>query len=256
MMPPLQGECHTGQMNLVTLELSLPTHKAQASKHGRQRRNHAKSLRLLFSLLAGLVLACALILFSMMQRMTLNSTLYALMNAILHAEFVPLSTNSIIVDMHLHDTRNLETIDIEKRIIGTIYTQLLNKKRHLLMEIIKGAHVVVENDEGRYYEIFKNISTATYTRISSHFSRDAQYAVPQGGLLDTLLTGTTRRKDSWFQFEGANWDPIGRPLDSFVHVLNYIEYKIRGVQIGPLGTSEFTDSNPLRIRYKEFSIIS
>ncbi|ETV89161.1 hypothetical protein H257_00529 [Aphanomyces astaci] len=230
-----------------------PHHKAPHHHHNRKRRkqrhHHHHHIKSLFYTLVAVVVACVLLLFSMMQRMTLDATLHDLMNAFVNADFIPHAVSKGIVELRIPESRAVQPIDIERQLLGTLFTQLVSRKRKLMMEIVKGAHVVVENDQGRFYELFRTISTSTYSRISSHFSNDVQYGVPQGYLLDTLLTGTTSGNDSWFQFEGANWDPIGRPVDSFIHCLNYIEYKIRGVQVGPLGTSMYTDQNPLRIPF-------
>ncbi|OQR99358.1 hypothetical protein ACHHYP_06918 [Achlya hypogyna] len=230
---------------VVVAVAPLQAVEAVAPKRRRHHHQHG-SLRILFYLLAVIVVSSALILFSALQRMTLDSTLFSLVNAMINAEFVP-SEGLVDVSIPLH----LGTVPIERVVLGTLYTQLLGNRGTVLMELLKGAHVVVENDAGVFYGLLKNISTTTYPRISSHVSVATQYAVPQGPLLDTLLTGTTLSNDSWFQFEGANWDPVERPVDSMLHVLNYVEYKIRGVQIGPLGTSEHTDRSPLRIRFED-----
>ncbi|OQS02623.1 hypothetical protein THRCLA_05027 [Thraustotheca clavata] len=248
-MPPIPDESSVAMVHSSpVVKLEDGCENKRTKKNRRRSHHHHGSLKVLFYLLAVIVVASALILFSALQRMTLDSTLYALMNAMLNAEF---NVSDIdLVDMHIPQVRNVDTIAVERIILGTLYTQLVNKHGKVLMEIMKGAHVIVENDQGRYYELFKNISCTTYSRISSHYSIDVQYAVPQGPLLDTLLTGRTVTNDSWFQFEGANWDPIDRPIDSMLHVLNYVEYKIRGVQIGPLGTSKHTDRNPLLIPFE------
>jgi hypothetical protein len=38
--------------------------------------------------------------------------------------------------------------------------------------------------------------------------------------------------DTWFQFEGANWNPLGNPYESFVHAVNYVQYIVTGRQVG------------------------
>ncbi|KAG9416562.1 hypothetical protein AC1031_000961 [Aphanomyces cochlioides] len=238
-----------------------PHHKSDGKNHKRRHHkrrhhhhHHHPSLQSLFYTLSVVVVGCALLLFSMLQRMTLDTTLHDLMNSFVNADFIPHPTRGI-VELRIHESRMVQPIDIERELLGTLFTQVLNRQRKLMMEVVKGAHVIIENDNGRFYELFKTISSDTYSRISSHYSNDVQYGVPQGALLDTLLTGTTSANDSWFQFEGANWDPFQRPVDSFLHCLNYIEYKIRGVQVGPLGTSSHTDRNPLRIPFRNQSLV-
>lgn len=51
------------------------------------------------------------------------------------------------------------------------------------------------------------------------------------------------------QFEGAGWDPFRRPFESFLHALNFIQYRITGRQVGPLGTSAFTDQRPVQLHF-------
>jgi hypothetical protein len=120
-------------------------------------------------------------------------------------------------------------------------------------------------------------------RASSHRSVAPQYGVPEGKLLrvsgeakseraslfsrarflpldrrradgwcaQTVLVGEADKTthDTWFQFEANPWDPWHLPLDSFMHMFNYLQYLFTGYQIGPLGSSNHTDSNPLAIEY-------
>jgi len=235
----------------VELSFSVEICSQNACVKPRQKKTRKSPTSLVYCL-AMVVSMCILILFSMMQRMASQTTLHDLMSALLKAEFEQDMVLEGVVDMHGHHLSALGVLPVERKILGTLYTQLLNKRVKFLVEIMKGAHVIVEQDDGWYYDKFRNLSSSTYARISSHFSSEQQYAIPQGYMLDTLLTGKTSGQDSWFQLEGANWDPFYRPFDSFVHVLNYIEYRIRGVQIGPLGTSVHTDKNPLRIPFSAF----
>lgn len=85
--------------------------------------------------------------------------------------------------------------------------------------------------------------------MSSHHSIVPMYGVPEGSVLRTMLTGRNRDGDTWFQFEGANWNPFGRPLESVMHAINYVQYMVTAKQVGPLGASIFTDQNPLRVAF-------
>lgn len=75
------------------------------------------------------------------------------------------------------------------------------------------------------------------------------YGVPEGSVLRTMLTGRNHDGDTWFQFEGANWNPFGRPLESVMHAINYVQYMVTAKQVGPLGASIYTDRNPLRVAF-------
>lgn len=139
----------------------------------------------------------------------------------------------------------------ERQVIEIIYWHLIEQNPITMMEIFKGAHVIVRGDQGEYYHTFQTLDPdSVYVRMSSHFSKVKQVGITQGSFLTTLLCGETPESDTWFQFESAPWNPWGDPLESLVHVLNYLEYIFRGVQIGPLGTSVYTDASPLIVTYE------
>ena len=139
---------------------------------------------------------------------------------------------------------------MERQLLGTIYQHVLHENVTALVHVLQGAHVVVQGDHGQLYQAFRKIGHVT-ERISSHASSAPQYALSPNHYLVTLLVGKTidSSYDTWFQFEGAAWDPFHHPLDSAIHIFNYIEYKIRGVQVGPFGTSKYTEDNPLVIGF-------
>ncbi|OQR99368.1 hypothetical protein ACHHYP_06920 [Achlya hypogyna] len=196
------------------------------------------------------VAGSSLTLFSLAQRMALATTLQNVMASLRTATMI--AGTDGLVRAEIPDRPDI--IDVEAKVLGTLYTRLTDSG--LLQDILRGAHVVVAYDRGFYYDLFRNLSTAVHTRQSSHFSTAPQLAVPQGPLLNTLLMGKTIEHDSWFQLEGSTWDPISRPMDSLVHVLNYLEYCVGGVQVGPLGTSPFTDRFPLRLAHDPFVLVA
>jgi len=119
----------------------------------------------------------------------------------------------------------------------------------------RGAHTVVDNDGGWYHDFFTRLKGA-YPRMSSHVSVLQQYGVPEGSTLETLLTGGLRASsaesggvETWFQLEGAQWNPFHRPWQSVLHMLNYVQYKLTGRNVGPLGTSKYTDRDPLVVPF-------
>lgn len=61
----------------------------------------------------------------------------------------------------------------------------------LMSEILRGAHVVIENDRGAFYSWFVRMQDS-YRRTSSHLSTVPMYGIDQGSVLRTILTG--RRK--------------------------------------------------------------
>eukprot|EP00639_Heterosigma_akashiwo_P034460 CAMPEP_0194744586 /NCGR_PEP_ID=MMETSP0296-20130528/100950_1 /TAXON_ID=39354 /ORGANISM="Heterosigma akashiwo, Strain CCMP2393" /LENGTH=89 /DNA_ID=CAMNT_0039656745 /DNA_START=359 /DNA_END=625 /DNA_ORIENTATION=+ len=89
-----------------------------------------------------------------------------------------------------------------------------------MVEAFRGAHVVVDGDGGWFYAWLVGYQRA-YGRVSSHFSQERMYGLPEGVYLKTILTGVTAANDSWFQFEGANWSPLQNPLDSLLHAAHW-----------------------------------
>ncbi|KDO32931.1 hypothetical protein SPRG_02624 [Saprolegnia parasitica CBS 223.65] len=237
-MPP--HEQRSLSLTCVDRALLLPQ---RTPKRRREERRRLPLVYLLLLLLSGMT-ACMVV--SIVQRMSLEATLLRVVQDLRHATLLH-GENGLVHAAIQRPRVSSAMLDSECKVLGTLYLHLVDRQSHLLMEILRGAHVVVADDRGYYYDLLQNVSAQAYKRISSHYSSAPQYAVPQGPLLDTILVGTTARNDSWFQFEGAAWDPFARPIDSVLHVLHFLEYSLRGVQIGPLGTSAFTDKTPLRI---------
>ncbi|OQS02613.1 hypothetical protein THRCLA_05029 [Thraustotheca clavata] len=249
-MPPHeQSRCYS---DIVVPEDVVKVKKSQ----GKLKRHHPHShLRMLFLLLMSLVITSVITICCMMERLRLESSLHSVLNGLLNADLIHSHDGFIFADMDRHHKKSLRPLDIECKLLGTLYMHLAARQSHDLMEILRGAHVIVQNDNGFYYSHFQNLSSNIHFRFSSHYSIVQQYAIPQGPLLDTILLGITHDNSSWFQFEGAAWDPFTRPMDSLIHVLNYFEYTFRRVQIGPLGTSIHTDQSPLVIPFRSFNNI-
>ncbi len=114
-----------------------------------------------------------------------------------------------------------------------------------LKESFAGSHVVIRGDRGGLHKWLSERRGAR-KRMSSHFSSSPQYGIPMGSDLRTLLTGTTSSGDTWFQFESADFS-LYSPLTSSVHIINYLEYAMTGWNIGPMGASRYTESDPLII---------
>lgn len=124
-----------------------------------------------------------------------------------------------------------------------IRSQISSKQ--ILIEIVKGAHVVVKGDTGSYYNWLKDME-GVKKRTSSHFSQKQQYALKMGTTLQTLLFGINHDGNTWFQLEGrevSGWE--GNWVDTSIHIINFFEYKISGNNIGPLGSSRWTEREPL-----------
>ena len=161
---------------------------------------------------------------------------------------------TFFLDVPDAEARPLDLRTPEEELLGTLFCRLVNHSTPLMGDILRGAHMEVHNDGGWYYDVFIRLKGA-YPRTSSHNSILQQYGVPEGSTLETLLTGQHRGRPAgqpsvtWFQLEGAAWDPFRHPATSVVHMLNYFQYIITGLNIGPLGDSKYTERNPLVIPY-------
>ncbi|CAM9816881.1 unnamed protein product [Ectocarpus sp. 12 AP-2014] len=118
----------------------------------------------------------------------------------------------------------------------------------MLEEMLKGANVVISGDSGWFYRWFESMQDA-YARTCSHFSTRSTLGIPEGTVLRTVLTGTDMYEDSWFQLEGAAWRPFRHPIDAVRHGFNFMQYKLRQSQVGPLGKSTHTDLHPMMVTF-------
>jgi hypothetical protein len=123
----------------------------------------------------------------------------------------------------------------EAQILDDIF--LIPEARRNASEIFRGAHVVIA-DGGQRYQAWAKLRTAR-TRISSHRSDKPQYAV-NGPCCHTILFGTANG-NTWFQLEN-------NPSDEIYHFYDFVAYVFTGENRGPYGSSDHTDSNPLRIK--------
>jgi len=145
---------------------------------------------------------------------------------------------------HLHPAEN--------PLLGFLFHELLARDLGKMREILSGANFISQDANRTFYRFFKNLPGA-YSRISSHRSTLAQYGVPEGAVLVTLLIGYVpcphqpEQNCTWAQFEGSGWDPLHRPIEAVGHVLDYFHYRLCHCNVGPLGTSRHTDANPLII---------
>jgi len=149
---------------------------------------------------------------------------------------------------------NLRKFDLhppqpEKELMGFMYVQVAQQHRDIMREILRGAHLVLLKDQVdsshgpiSAYEMLENWPGA-YKRASSHRSDAQQYGIPQGQVLHTILLGKIGGK-TWFQFEGNGVNGVWTFI---LHMCDYVEYKLTGRNIGPLGTSKYTDRTPLLI---------
>lgn len=139
----------------------------------------------------------------------------------------------------------------EKVLMGFVYMQIARRDREIMRQILSGAHILLQRDVlstpgGENFTAYQLLQSfpGAYKRQSSHRSDAQQYGLPQGEVLHTLLLGDIDGH-TWFQFEGNGVHSV---ISFLLHMGNYVEYKLTGRNIGPLGTSKFTDRAPLVIK--------
>lgn len=144
----------------------------------------------------------------------------------------------------------LLVIPTDREIMGTLLVLLCDGNTTWLSEMLKGAHVVVkEEDETDIYDWLRHLP-GSYPRWSSHQSIVAQMGVPVFQGLHSIVTGVNRQNSTWFQFEDGRWK-VG-DVKSVLHLLNFMYYQLFGYQVGPFGISPHTDTRPIRLSLQHF----
>lgn len=133
------------------------------------------------------------------------------------------------------------SVSSDREILGTLMVYFGGIAR--LSHMLKGAHVVVGNDDRRDFLGMLTNVPGSYRRWSSHRSIVPQVGVPVFQGRHSILTGINRCNKTWFQFESDAWKR--GDVKSVFHSLNFIYYKVIGYQVGPYGVSKYTESRPL-----------
>lgn len=192
--------------------------------------------------LCPLILAAFFLTISICSRVSKQAELLDLVEMIQTTSLNNHTTGSLM----LKESSSNPLTQLEQNLIQTLYRQALAQNSSLLIEMLKGAHIVLLNDHGKYYRQLQQLGSYVY-RMSSHYSSTMTFAISPRHVLQTVLIGETKDQSTWFQLEGSVWDPFHHPIESICHLVDYLEYKVRRVQIGPFGTSIYTESHPLLI---------
>lgn len=173
--------------------------------------------------------------------------LQSLLDVLQHSDCV-FDSKDIVYKMDSHSLyKNIDLLDeTDKELLCGILCILAQNIPNLIYFetiLLKGAHIIVSQDHGLFYEWFKS-QKESYTRISSHKSIVPVYSIPVLKNKNSIISGIYPMNDSWFQFEADMWKPLERPRQSFYHAYNYIYYKLVNYQVGPFGTCSYTDHNP------------
>lgn len=121
----------------------------------------------------------------------------------------------------------------------------------LLMELLKGGHIVFYGDDGGFYEEWKKKEGVKSRKgKSSHKSVDEQFSIG-GPFLKEALFGTKKdelgNKCTWLQLESHSTDL----WHLLAHLISYIIYKFTGKNVGPYGRSKYVEKSPLELRGKK-----
>lgn len=141
-------------------------------------------------------------------------------------------------------------IDFTLRLICKLrlhFNQDSNFTAEALEEILKGGHIKFEDDGLFYNELIEEFNTNLRPRFSSHKSSQQQFSL-SGPVIKEVLFGVTKdeqgKETTWMQFENNNTKTL---ISLILHLFDYIMHKLTGKNIGPYGTSNFTEKNPFII---------
>lgn len=116
--------------------------------------------------------------------------------------------------------------------------------RHL-NEMLQGGYLKFEDDGSFYYELVDSYQQELHTRTSSHHSSVQQYSF-SGPVVKEILFGVSADENgksaTWVQFEKHNTRTL---INVILHLIDYLVHKWTGKNIGPYGSSEYTEKNPL-----------
>lgn len=117
----------------------------------------------------------------------------------------------------------------------------------VLEELLKGGHLKFYDDGLFYNELIQHFNSSIQKRSSSHNSCVQQYSL-SGPVVKEVLFGISIDKNgnesTWIQFEKHNMNTI---IEYILHLFDYLMHKLTGKNIGPYGSSDHTESNPIVI---------
>lgn len=141
----------------------------------------------------------------------------------------------------------LGTAEHHSSLLGFLYVQVANRSNETMLDILRGAHVVMNDPDRRIYDTLTNMPGAF--QVTTFLKSD----LPQQAIVFdrnfAFLVGS-RKRSTWFRFEATGRTKsfglehvllgLSRAVDWTLHV-------ITRRNIGPLGRSNHTESDPLRV---------
>ncbi len=170
-------------------------------------------------------------------------------------QYLPKTQRSYLLHMNAVCKSEKEFIAI-RMLVGIIEKFHELQNRHGAMEILKGAHIIIK-DCAVLYDLAKKKLDVRH-RVTSHYSwskkiengiafHDIGVNIP--GKAD-IVAGTNKDNLIWFQMERHKVDFSGvvNGIWLFImHMIDYLQYKITGQNVGPCGRSNYTETNPLEL---------
>lgn len=161
-------------------------------------------------------------------------------------DYLPENQKKYLESLIKESQKNTEALFAVNAIIHIIKAvEFLHKGKG--QEILKGAHIVIENP--KVYQALIN-NTENRKRISSHYK--GKKKEERGINLKTtadFLVGLNRNDKVWLQLEGHKVsfeDGLIRGAILLVlHMIDYLQYKFTGKNVGPCGLSEYVERDPI-----------
>ena len=122
--------------------------------------------------------------------------------------------------------------------------------------ILQGANVEVIGDSGFFFNAWKANSNARQRQCSHKHDSDKAYSI-RGSFFNEFLFW--KDKDTHFTRFQLEANSIHNPLRNWpslvLHLRDYLNYKISGLQQSQFGQSPFTENKPIRIVFEKEAFI-
>ncbi|WP_173236545.1 hypothetical protein [Legionella antarctica] len=155
----------------------------------------------------------------------------------------------LIEDGEAEHTSHLEVNFVLKLVaeLRINFKKSKNFTTELFEELLKGGYLKLEDNGSLYHTLVHHFHPNLLKRQSSHYSCVQQYAF-SGPVVKEILFGISEDNSdvstTWIQFERHN---TNSPINLILHLFDYFIHKCTGKNIGPYGSSYYTERNPLRI---------
>jgi hypothetical protein len=130
--------------------------------------------------------------------------------------------------------------NVSMKFINDIVGQ--TKKDSDIIQILKGAHVQLCDNDHFYHKWTKKHKDFLTTEYCSHNSLKQHYRI-QSDTIPEILFGTSKI-GTWVQLENY---PASDPM----HLIDYFKYILSGKNRGPFGSSTSTDKKPLVLKRRK-----